>query len=83
MKGYDDHDGDDDNDEDEGDDNVGDEEEQGSSDGAVVSSRLPPMWPGFDSRTRRHMWVEFVVSSCPSAPRVFLRVLRFSSLLKN
>ena len=23
------------------------------------------MWPGFDSRTRRHMWVEFVVSSCP------------------
>ena len=24
------------------------------------STRLPPMWPGFDSRTRRHMWVEFV-----------------------
>ena len=23
------------------------------------------MWPGFDSPTRRHMWVEFVVSSCP------------------
>ena len=23
------------------------------------------MWPGFDSRTRRHMWVEFVVSSRP------------------
>ena len=21
------------------------------------SARLPPMWPGFDSRTRRHMWV--------------------------
>ena len=46
------------------------------------SARLPPMWPGFDSWTRRHMWVEFVVSSRP-APRVFLRVLRFSSLLKN
>ena len=25
-------------------------------------TRLPPMWPGFDSRTRRHMWVEFVGS---------------------
>ena len=29
------------------------------------STRLPPMWPGFDSRTRRHMWVEFVVGSRP------------------
>ena len=26
------------------------------------STRLPPMWPGFDSSTRRHMWVEFVGS---------------------
>ena len=26
------------------------------------STRLPPMWPGFDSRTRRHMCVEFVGS---------------------
>ena len=26
------------------------------------STRLPPMWPGFDSRTRRHMRVEFVGS---------------------
>ena len=26
------------------------------------STRLPPMWPGFDSHTRRHMWVEFVGS---------------------
>ena len=26
------------------------------------STRLPPMWPGFDSQTRRHMWVEFVCS---------------------
>ena len=25
------------------------------------STRLPPMWPGFNSRRRRHMWVEFVV----------------------
>ena len=27
------------------------------------SARLPPMCPGFDSRSRRHMWVEFVVGS--------------------
>ena len=27
------------------------------------SARLPPMWPGFKSRKRRHMWVEFVVGS--------------------
>ena len=26
------------------------------------SARLPPMRPGFDSRTRRHMWAEFVGS---------------------
>ena len=26
------------------------------------SARLPPMCPGFDSRTRRHMWDEFVGS---------------------
>ena len=35
------------------------------------STRLPPMWPGFDSRTRRHMWVEFVVGSCPCSERFF------------
>ena len=27
------------------------------------SARLPPMCPGFDSQTQRHMWVEFVVGS--------------------
>ena len=26
------------------------------------STRLPPMWPGFDSQIWRHMWVEFVGS---------------------
>ena len=26
------------------------------------STRLPPIWPGFDSQIRRHMWVEFVGS---------------------
>ena len=29
------------------------------------STRLPLLWPGFDSRTRRNMWVEFVVGSRP------------------
>ena len=37
------------------------EQEQGWRSGE--SARLPQMWPGFDSRTRRHMWVEFVVGS--------------------
>ena len=34
------------------------------------SARLPPVWPGFDSWTQRHMWVEFVVGSL-LAPRGF------------
>ena len=29
------------------------------------SVRLPPMCPGFDSGTRHHMWIEFVVGSRP------------------
>ena len=37
--------------------------EQGRRSGE--SARLPPMWPGFDSWTWCHMWVEFVVCSCP------------------
>ena len=35
------------------------------------STHLPPMWPGFDSRTRRHMWVEFVVGSLLCSERFF------------
>ena len=35
------------------------------------STRLPPMWPGFDSRTRRHMWIEFVLGSRPCSERFF------------
>ena len=42
--------------------------EQGRHSGE--STRLPPMWPGVDSRSRRHMWVEFVVGSL-LAPRGF------------
>ena len=47
------------------------------------STRLLPMWPWFDSRTRRQMWVEFVVGSRPCSRVVFLLVLRFSPLHKN
>ena len=35
------------------------------------STRLPPMWLRFDSRTRRLMWVEFVVGSRPCSERFF------------
>ena len=35
------------------------------------SSRLPTMWPGFKSRSRRHMWVEFVVGSLSCSERFF------------
>ena len=35
------------------------------------SNRFPPMWPGFKSRRRSHMWVEFVVGFDYLAPRGF------------
>ena len=35
------------------------------------STRLPPMWPGFKSRCRRHMWLEFVVGSLLCSERFF------------
>ena len=50
--------------------------------GSVDKRSLPNLRPGFDSRTIRLTWIEFVVGS-PLAPRVFLRVLRFSSLHKK
>ena len=34
-------------------------------------TRLPPMWPGFKSPRRRHMWVEFVAGSLPCSERFF------------
>ena len=40
--------------------NVQSNREQGWRGGE--SARLPPMCLGFDSRTRRHMWAEFVGS---------------------
>ena len=47
---------------------------------ALASHRCDPR--SILDRIRRHMWVELVVGSRPN-PRVFLRVLRFSSLHKN
>ena len=44
-------------------------EEQGWCSGE--SAGLPPMCPGFDSRTRRHMWIEFVLGSLPGSERFF------------
>ena len=35
------------------------------------SASLPPVWPVFKSRRRRHMWVEFVVGSLPCSERFF------------
>ena len=35
------------------------------------SARLPPVCQGFDSRTRRHMRIEFVVGSLPCSERFF------------
>ena len=47
------------------------------------SARLPPMWPGFKFRCRRHTWVEFVVAwFSPLLREVFL-VLQSSPFLKN
>ena len=50
-------------------------EEQGWRSGE--STRLLPMWPGFDSRTRRHMWVEFVVCSLLCSERFLTRYSGF------
>ena len=35
------------------------------------STRFPPMCPGFDSQTRCHMWVDFVVGCLPCSERFF------------
>ena len=42
------------------------------------STHLPSLWPGFNSRTWRQMWIEFLFGSCPCSkgfsvgPLVFL-----------
>jgi len=47
------------------------------------SARLPPMCPGFDSLTRRHMWVEFVVGSLLYSERFFSGYSGFPLSSKN
>ena len=47
------------------------------------STRLPPMWPGFKSWCRRHMWVEIVVGSLPCSERFFIGYSAFPLSLKT
>lgn len=56
-------------------------EEQGLHGGESV--RLPPLCPGFDSLTRRRMWVEFIVGSPLCSERVFSRYSGFSLSSKD
>ena len=46
------------------------------------STRLPPVWPGFESWRRRHMWVEFVVGSLLCSERFFSGYSGFPFSLK-
>ena len=46
------------------------------------STCLPPIWPGFDFRTRHHMWMEFVGSLLRSE-RFSPGLFQFSPLIKN
>ena len=46
------------------------------------SARLPPMWPGFDSRTRRHVWVESVFTNAPFSKMFFVHTKTKSWLFK-
>ena len=47
------------------------------------SARLPPMWPGFESWRRRHMWVKVVVCSLLCYERFFSRYSGFPLSLKT
>ena len=50
---------------------------------SIKSARLPQMWPGFKSRRRRHMWVEFVVGSLLCSERFFSAYCGFPVSSKN
>ena len=39
---------------------------------SIESTALPPVWPGFDSQSRHHMLVEFVVGSPPCSKGISL-----------
>ena len=47
------------------------------------STRLPPMWPGFESWRPHHMWVECVVGSLPCYERFFSGYSGFPRSLKT
>ena len=47
------------------------------------STRLPPMWSGFESWCQRHMWVEFVAGSLPCSERFFSGYSGFPLSLKT
>jgi len=47
------------------------------------STRLPPIWSGFESWRRPHVWVEFVVSSLPCSERFFSGYFGFPLSLKT
>ena len=47
---------------------------------SAENTRLPPTWSEFNSQIHDHIWADFVGSLLCSE---FLRVLRFSPLLKN
>ena len=47
------------------------------------STHLSPVWPGFESWRRRHMWAEFVVGSLPCFERFFSGYSGFPLSLKN
>ena len=47
------------------------------------STRLPPVWPGFESWRRRHMWAEFVVGSLHCSERFFCGYSSFPLSLKT
>ena len=47
------------------------------------STRLPSVWPRFNSRRGRHMWVEFVVRSLLCSERFFSGYLGFPLFSKT
>ena len=47
------------------------------------STRVPLMWPRFESWRQRHMWVEFVVGSLPCSERFFSGCSGFLLYLKT
>ena len=47
------------------------------------STRLPPMWPGFESWRRRHMWVEFIIGSLLCSERFLFGYSGFPLSLKT